>query len=217
MPGLAPPASVWRVSFDEPFFARVSDPARFRQAIRRFDELNAADPNHELIDGQRQPHELLQARRLCQWVMTLAPDASEVLRLAARSQHLCRWEIPRASYELTRAGYHQWRTELKKFHAEKSASVLRAAGYDESVVTQVQALNLKKNFPADPESRVLEDALCLVFLKFQFAELAAKTDAAKVINALQKSWSKMTPAGREQALKLEFGVSERALLERALG
>jgi Domain of unknown function (DUF4202) len=105
---------------------------------------------------------------------------------------------------------------LKKFHAEKSASVLRAACYGEDVVVQVQALNLKKNFPADAESRVLEDALCLVFLQFQFAELAAKTDEAKVINALQKSWHKMTPAGREQALKLEYGARERALLERAL-
>ncbi len=209
--------SVAPVSVDELFFARVSEPTRFREAVRRFDELNAADPNHEIINGASQPHELLQAQRLCRWVMTLAPDASEVLRLAARSQHLCRWEIPRASYELTRAGYHQWRTELKKFHAEKSASVLRAAGYEEAVVTQVQALNLKKNFPADAESRVLEDALCLVFLQFQFAELAAKTDEAKVINALQKSWHKMTPAGREQALKLEYGVIERALLWRALG
>ena len=117
------------MSFDEQFFARVSDSARFREAVRRFDELNAADPNHEIIEGRRQSHELLQAQRLCRWVMTLAPDASEVLRLAARSQHLCRWEIPRASYELTRAGYHQWRTELKKFHAEKSGSVLRSSGY----------------------------------------------------------------------------------------
>jgi hypothetical protein len=205
------------VSFDEQFFDRVSEPARFREAIRRFDELNAADPNHEIIGGALRPHELLQAERLCRWVMALATDASEVLRLAARSQHLCRWEIPRTSYPLTRAGYHQWRTELKKFHAGKSASVLRAAGYDEAVVAQVQALNLKKNFPADAESRVLEDALCLVFLQFQFAELAAKTDEAKVINALQKSWHKMTEAGRAAALKLEYGARERALLERALG
>ena len=205
------------MSLDELFFARVSDPVRFRAAIRRFDELNAADPHHEIINGGLEPHELLQARRLCEWVMTLAPDASEVLRLAARSQHLCRWEIPRARYELTRAGYHQWRTELKKFHAEKSASVLRAAGYGEDVVAQVQALNLKKNFPADPESRVLEDALCLVFLQFQFVELAAKTDEAKVINALQKSWLKMTEAGRAQALKLDYGAREKALLARTLG
>jgi hypothetical protein len=204
------------VSFDELFFARVSDPARFREAIRCFDELNAADPNLETTDVGPQPHELLQAQRLCRWVMTLAPEASEALRLAARSQHLCRWQIPRVRYEMTRAGYHQWRTELKKFHAMKSSAVLRAVGYDDDAVIRVQELNLKRNFPADPDSRVLEDALCLVFLQFQFAELAARTDEAKVINALQKSWHKMTPVAREQALKLNYGARELGLLERAL-
>ncbi len=204
------------MSHEELFFDHVSDPARFREAIRRFDELNAADPNHEIIDGLPQPRELLNARRLSDWVMTLAPSASEVLRLAARSQHLCRWEIPRGSYEMTRAGYHQWRTHLKKFHAEKSAGVLRALGYPEEILTRVQDLNLKKNFPADPESRVLEDALCLVFLQFQFAELAEKTEDDKVINALGKSWRKMTPQGHDHALKLYYGARERALLERAL-
>jgi hypothetical protein len=204
------------VSHDEPFFANVSDAARFREAVRRFDELNGRDPNHEIVDCSPQPRELLNARRLSDWVMTLAPEASEELRLAARSQHLCRWEIPRAGYEMTRAGYHQWRAQLKKFHAEKSAEVLRAVGYTEEIVTRVQDLNLKKNFPADPESRVLEDALCLVFLQFQFAELAGKTDAEKVINALRKSWQKMTPAGHDHALKLYYGAHERELLERAL-
>ena len=40
---------------------------------------------------------------------------------------------------------------------------------------------------------MLEDALCLVFLEYQLADLAAKTAEDKTINALQKSWQKMTP------------------------
>jgi hypothetical protein len=138
------------------------------------------------------------------------------LRLAARCQHLCRWTIPRNRYPMDRAGYLKWRTELKEFHAEKSAEVLREAGYAEDIVAKVQALNLKKDFPNDPDSRVLEDALCLVFLKFQFAELAAKTEDEKVINALRKSWQKMTEQARGEALKLRFGPREQALLNRAL-
>ena len=205
------------MSSDALFSAGASDPARFREAIRRFDELNAADPNREIADGSPQPRELLHARRLSDWVMTLAPGASEPLRLASRSQHLCRWEIPRASYELTRAGYHQWRNELKRFHASKSSEVLRSVGYPEEIVARVGDLNLKKNFPADAESRVLEDALCLMFLQFQFADLACKTDEAKVINALQKSWHKMTPQAHGHALKLGYSPRERELLERALG
>ena len=195
----------------------VADPARFAAALRRFDDENTRDPNTELADEAPQPRELLYARRLTDWVLRLQPDASEALRLAARCQHLCRWEIPRANYPTDRVGYLKWRAELKKFHAHKSAEILRELGYADELVAKVHALNLKQNFPNDPDSRVLEDALCLVFLEFQFAELATRTDDDKVINALRKSWQKMTEPARQAALKLSFGVREMALIQRALG
>ena len=186
--------------------------ARFEAALRRFDEENSHDPNSE--NGQ--PRELLYAQRLENWVLRLAPAASEALRLAARCQHLCRWEIPRANYPMTRAGYLKWRADLKKFHAQKAGEILREIGYDDEIIRRVQDLNLKKYFPADAETRTLEDALCLVFLEFQLAALAAKSDDDKMINALQKSWQKMTDAARAAALKLNYGGREKALLERAL-
>jgi hypothetical protein len=195
---------------------RPNDSQRFESALRRFDGENSRDPNHEAVDGIPHPRELLYAQRLVNWVLRLCPGASEQLRLAARCQHICRWEIPRQSHPMTRAGYLQWRATLKKFHAKKAGDVLREAGYPEDVIRRVQDLNLKKNFPDDPEARVLEDALCLVFLEFQFADLAAKTAADKTINALQKSWAKMTEAARAEALKLNYGEREKALLERAL-
>jgi hypothetical protein len=189
---------------------------RFTAALRRFDEENARDPNVEIADGVPHPRELLYAQRLTDWALRLCPDASEALRLAARCQHLCRWQIPRNSYPLTRAGYLKWRAELKKFHAQKAGEILREVGYDEVTVRRVQDLNLKKDFQNDPEGRVLEDALCLVFLQFQFADLAARTPEDKTINALQKSWQKMTDTARAEALKLNFGPREKALLDRAL-
>lgn len=192
------------------------DAKRFDAALCRFNNENSRDPNPEMADGVPHPRELLYAQRLTDWVLRLCPDASEELRLAARCQHICRWEIPRASYPLTRAGYLKWRADLKKFHAQKAGEILQAAGYDDETVRRVQELNLKKNFPNDTEGRVLEDALCLVFLQFQFADLAAKSDDDKMINALQKSWQKMTGAARAEALKLEFGPREKALLQRAL-
>jgi hypothetical protein len=199
-----PPAAVRRHN------PTVND--KFAAAIRRFDEENARDPHPE--DGQ--PRELLYARRLTDWVLKLRPDAGEALRLAARCQHICRWQSPRESYPMTRPGYLKWRADLKKFHAEKSGAILREVGYDDGTVRRVQDLNLKKDFPADAECRVLEDALCLVFLEFQFAALAAKSDDAKMINALRKSWEKMTEAARAEALKLSFGAREKSLIERAL-
>lgn len=204
------------MSHSDPFFANVPDPFRYRSAIRHFDELNATDPNLEMADGKEWPREWLQAQRLSGWIMKLEGHPSEPLRLASRCQHLCRWMIPRANYALTRAGYHEWRNELKRFHAAKSAESLRSVAYDERVIQQVQDLNLKKHFPMSLESRVLEDALCLVFLEFQLGAMVGKTDEEKIINALRKAWKKMTPAGHEHALQFRYGERERSLIERAL-
>ena len=148
--------------------------------------------------------------------MRLCPAASEELRLAARCQHLCRWMVPRESYPMTRAGYLKWREGLKHFHAQKAGEIMGEVGYPEEVIARVRSLNLKKGFPQDAEGRVLEDALCLVFLERQFAELASKTDEDKMVNVLQKAWKKMSPAAHAQALKLPYSARERELLEKAL-
>lgn len=190
--------------------------APFAEAVRRFDEENGRDPNRETAAGVSQPREWLYAQRLAAWVLLLDPNASEALQLASRCQHICRWMIPRVSYPMTKPGYLKWRNDLKHFHAQKAGEILREVGYDDETIQRVQALNLKKNFPADPESRVLEDALCLVFLEFQFADLAAKTAEDKIINAVQKTWKKMTPAARERALALPLGPKEKELVGRAL-
>lgn len=117
---------------------------------------------------------------------------------------------------MTRPGYLKWRADLKKFHAQKAGEILREVGYDDEMIRRVQDLNLKKNFPADPECRLLEDALCLVFLEFQFGDLAAKTDDDKMVNALNKSWAKMTEAARAEALKLNYSEREKVLIQKAL-
>lgn len=193
-----------------------SDPNRFAAALRRFDEENSRDPNSEVVNGTRQPRELVYAQRLTDWLLKLSPNAGEALRLAARCQHLCRWQIPRNAYPMSRAGYLQWRTELKKFHARKSGEILTELGYDRITVRRVQDLNLKNDFPQDAETRVLEDALCLVFLEHQFAALAAKSDDEKMINALRKSWQKMTAEAQAAALNLQFGSREKELLQKAI-
>ncbi|SRR6266566_1522308 len=192
------------------------DPKRFQAAVRRFDEENSRDPNTECVDGSERPREIVYTQRLTDWVLKLCPEASEELRLAARCQHICRWVIPRDSYPMTRPGYLQWREALKKFHAQKAGEILREVGYPEDLIGRVQALNLKKNFPRDPESRVLEDALCLVFLEHQFGDLASKTSEVKMLDALQKAWKKMTPAAQTLATKLSYTAREKALLQQAL-
>jgi hypothetical protein len=190
---------------------------RFERAITQIDEENSRDPNHDLVSSTPVPRELLYSQRLTDWVLRLEPNASEALRLAARSQHIARWKIPRHTYPEGRTGYLKWRNDLKHFHATLAAGILRQAGYEESTIARVRSLNLKEGFPLDREAQILEDALCLVFLQYQFAELAAKLPPDKVVTALRKSWNKMSDQARAAALTLPFHPKEKALLEQALG
>lgn len=196
--------------------AHVTESPRFQEAMRRFDEANARDPNQVQVNGTWVPREWVYGKRLTDWVVALEPRASEALWLASRCQHLCRWEVPRASYPNDRAGYLRWRRDLQQFHARRAGEILEELGYDAATIARVRSLNLKKDLGLDPEMQVLEDALCLVFLQYQFAELASKTDEDKVVNAVRKSWAKMSETGRAAALQLRFGAREQALLQRAL-
>jgi hypothetical protein len=189
---------------------------RFSEAIRRFDEENGRDPNLIDVEGVTRPHELIYARRLTEWVLRLQPSASKPLLLAARSQHICRWLVPRSSYDMTRAGYLRWRNDLKQLHARKSAEILREVGYDETTIARVVELNLKKGLGRDQECQVLEDALCLVTLQYQLADLMRKTDPDKMVGILQKTWKKMSDVARTEALALPFTEAESTLIHKAL-
>src|SRR5258705_2353923 len=180
---------------------------KFNNAISRFDAANGNDPNGE---------ELVYAQRMSEWLDRLAPGASEALKLAARSQHIRRWEIPRDKYPMNRGGYHRWRNELAGFHAETAGKILREVGYDDATVGRVQSLLRKERLKEDPEAQLLEDVICLVFLENYFADFAREHDEPKLIGILRKTWRKMSDRGHEAALKLPMGEVERKLVEQAL-
>lgn len=186
------------------------------EAYRRFDAANAADPNKIDIDGTPQPKELVFAKRLTEAVLSLDPNASPALRLAARCQHIRRWEMPRSTQPMGRAGYLKWRTLLKKFHAEKSAEILRDLGFSEGIIEGVQELNLKKNLNTDADCQTLEDGLCLVFLEHQFDALIAETEEEKLLGIVRKTWAKMSPRGQQAAAGIHFSESGTRVLRQAL-
>ncbi len=194
----------------------ISDQRRFQQVIEEFDQANSQDPNRELDSGTAHPKELLYARRMTEWLHKFEPGASEVLQLAARSQHICRWTLPRDSYPMDRKGYLLWRTELKRFHAQKAAEIITSAGYDQDTVDRVKSLILKQRIKTDPESQVLEDVVCLVFLDYYFEDFAEKHPDEKVISILKKTWGKMSDKGRETALTLDFKDGKKTLVEQAI-
>ena len=194
----------------------VEHSERFRRAIAAFDAANAEDPNRELVDGVARPKELVYGERMSAWLARLYPEASEALRLAARSQHLRRWEVPRASYPPGRVGYLRWRTDLKRRHAELAGAILRRVGYDEEMIARVGALLRKEGLRRDPEAQALEDVACLVFLAHYFADFAAQHPEDKVIDILRKTWRKMSPRARAAARRLSLPAAAGRLLARAL-
>ena len=189
---------------------------RFQAAITEFDAANCRDPNVVTVDGVAYPGALLYAQRMTQWLDRLAPQASEALKLAARCQHICRWEIPRDRYPMTREGYHEWRSELASFHADKAEQILAKVGYDEETIARVRELLVKKNLKTDSETQILEDVICVVFLGSYFADFSTKHDRDKVIRILRRTWQKMSPLGRKAALQLDLREDVRGLVSEAI-
>ncbi|MDR6195368.1 DUF4202 domain-containing protein [Siphonobacter sp. SORGH_AS_0500] len=186
------------------------------KAFALFDAYNAQSPETVISEGETIPAELFYAQKLYDWVIKLDPQASEPLLLASRCQHIGRWVIPRSDYPDGRVGYLKWRSDLAKFHAEKSAELLREAGYDEATIERVRTINLKQRIKTDPEVSTIENALCLVFLTYQYDDLIEKMGEEKMIPILQKTWNKMTAPGHEAALKLSYSNTGKALIEKAL-
>jgi hypothetical protein len=194
----------------------LADSERFSEAMRRFDAANSEDPHHEVVDGVSYPKELLYAQRLTAWLERFAPEASAALRLATRSQHIRRWVIPRDHYPMDRLGYLQWRTNLAKFHADTAATILREVGYNEATIQRVRSLLRKEGLKRDPEVQCLEDVICLVFLESYCADFAGQQDAAKALGILRKTWSKMSPRGREVARAAGLRAEVQRLIDAAL-
>lgn len=189
---------------------------RFTRAIAAIDRTNAEDPTTEWLDGAPVPGCLAYGRRMTAWVERLAPDASEELRLAARAQHIRRWEIPRGEYPDGRDGYLRWRTHLKRHHAKVAGELLAELGYDAEGIRRVQDLLRKRGVKSDPETQTLEDAACLVFLENGLAEFQQGRDPEKVAGILRKTWRKMSDAGRREALALDLPEAARARVADAL-
>ena len=196
----------------------MSDTDRFQRVIRSIDQANGEDPNSEVVHGVAWPKEQLYGMRMQEWVEELDPGASEALRIAARSQHIRRWEIPRSDYPMDRKGYLRWRTTLYAFHADRASEILRGQEYDAETIEHVRALLQKRNLRTDTDVQTLEDAAALVFLVHHLDDFLKRDDIGeeKAIDIIRKTWKKMTKRGHEAASALTLSDESTALLEKAL-
>ncbi|HLQ20472.1 MAG TPA: DUF4202 domain-containing protein [Tabrizicola sp.] len=171
---------------------------RLSRALAQIDAANSADPKGEALPyGQRMSAELLR----------LFPDASEVLQIAARGQHVERWLLPRSDYPDGKAGYLDWRREQGRRHAARVAGIMAAAGYPAGDCDRVGVLLRKEGIKRDPEVQALEDVICFVFLKWYFAPFAAERDEESTLDIVRKTARKMSDAGRTRVLQ-EFDLPQ---------
>lgn len=179
------------------------------------DAAHSADP--KLLGGR--PAELVYADRMEAWLLRLAPDASELLRLAARCQHLERWRVPRSSYPEGRAGYLTWRKFLYGKQAARARELLLQAGVSANDVEEVATWVSKTGLPTNPNTQLLEDAACLVFLENEISDFAARHSQyprEKFVTIVGKTWRKMSPSAREAVASLRLPADIVDIIKDAL-
>ncbi|TLP75714.1 DUF4202 domain-containing protein [Maribacter sp. ACAM166] len=194
----------------------MATPNKLVLAFQQFDAANKQDPYTEIFEGKTYPKEVLYSIRMTECLNEFHPTASEILRITVRCQHICRWEIARASYDMNREGYLRWRQDLKTFHAKKASLILQDVGYSQDTIDNVCFLLEKKQLKKNEETQCLEDVICLVFLQYYFESFALKHPEDKTIGILQKTWRKMSVKGQEAALKLPLSKYALNLVTKAL-
>ncbi len=204
---------------------------RFTAAVAAIDAANADDPTtvavrtsthtstrtstHTSTHTSTGPLARVHGQLAAEWVRRLDPAADDTVVLAARAHHLRRWELPRTSYPEGRAGYLRWRRDQKRRHADDVEGILRSAGYADDEIARVQALVRREGLGTDPDTQLVEDAACLVFVETQLADVADRLDRDHLIEVIRKTSRKMSPAALDAVATLDLDDVERELLAAA--
>ena len=188
----------------------------YEAAISLIDEAHAQDPNITIVDGHDVPYELHYAQKMSHYLKLRCPDASPILKVAIRAQHFRRWEIPRDSYPMTKAGYLNWRAFLKRRQGDLASAICIGCNFTTEEAEQVAKLIRKEDLKKNEQTQILEDVACLVFLDDQFEAFEKEHDEKKIIGILRKTWGKMSEKGHQLALKIPMSESSKELIGKAL-
>jgi tRNAThr (cytosine32-N3)-methyltransferase len=189
----------------------------YAKARELIDAAHDGDPVR-FADGRAA--ELVYADHMEAWVARLVKDTSPALRLAARSQHLERWSVPRADFPLGKAGYYAWRRSLYVKQAGRTQALVLEAGVAAAEAAEIATWVSKTGLKTNPGTQALEDAACLVFLENEinaFAAQHAEYPREKFIDILRKTWRKMSPSAQQAALALALPPAIASLVREAVG
>ncbi|PCI21622.1 MAG: hypothetical protein COB67_13940 [SAR324 cluster bacterium] len=193
----------------------------YDQVLSWMDTANGEDPNIETADGKEWPKELLYSHRMSDMLERYQPLADQVAKLAIRAQHIQRWKSPRKAYPMNREGYHEWRTNLYKFHADTLAALMAKAGYDEESLERVKKAVGKRGIKVNADTQLLEDVASLVFIEHYmsaFVEKHPEYDEEKWIGIIRRTWKKMSSDAHKFALagNIKFPEPLVPLIEKSV-
>lgn len=188
----------------------------FDKTLAALKDAHKQDPNTDYENGKPVPAEWLYTQRIANFIETIYPEASEELRLAGYCQHLYRWEIKRKTYPEGKMGYYQWRNFLGDYQAKKTVEILKSCGYDSAFTDRVVAILKKLNIYSVEEAQMLEDVVCLVFLKYYMESFTKGKSEKHLVQIVQKTWGKMSEKGHSEALKLDLPTQTKEIVSKAL-
>jgi hypothetical protein len=192
---------------------------RLAAVMQDIDRANADDPRRIIIGDKEKAYEVAYSERMSERLSKMYPAASEILKIAARAQHLRRWEIPRSSYPEGRIAYNNWRKTCREHHTELVGAILARHGFTPEEIVQVAKLIRKEQLKKDPESQALENVVDIVFIEHYMEEFLAKYsqyDDVKLVDIVGKILRKMSPKGHAEALALPLPSRLRFLIEKAM-
>lgn len=193
---------------------------RYDTAIAAIDRLNAADPRMEPDgSGTRRARELVYSDRMIECLPRLYPAASECLRLAARAQHICRWQIARGDFPLGREGYNAWRAACRDHHSALARRIMQDSGYPETDIAHVVKLIRKEELKRDAESQALENVVRVVFVTHYLEDFVTghgDYDEAKLLGILRKTMRKLDGVGHAAIRDIPLPPAHKALVEKSL-
>ncbi len=192
---------------------------RYLAVIAVIDAANADDPRMIFAGGATRPYEIVYSERMSRRLDAMYPEASELLRIAARGQHIRRFDIQRSAFPQGREGYNEWRRTCREHHAKLLRDIMSRNGYDNDDIAHVAKLVTKGQLKKDKESQALENVVDVVFLEHYFDEFHGKYlqyDDAKIIDIIAKTLRKMSPKGHQAALALDLPESTRKFVLAAV-
>jgi hypothetical protein len=194
---------------------------KYESALALIDRANSDDPNQEVAEGKTWPKEFLYSQRMSDMLSRYKPDADGIMKLAIRAQHIQRWKFPRNAYSMDKKGYHQWRTNLYKFHADTVCKLLKKADYTTAEIERVRLAVSKKALKTNTDTQLVEDVAALVFIEYYmqaFVEKHPEYNEDKWLSIIRITWKKMSKIGQDFALSGAIQLPEPSipLIQKAI-